>query len=365
MRTESVAWLAAAVAVEFTSMAAFAMLQRRMLVAAGARVTLRRMTGLAFAANAINATLPGGTALSVGYAGRRLRAWGASTHAAAFALVASGLLSTATYALLVVGMSMSSGATITTLFSAVGIALAAVLVAVQRERAIRLFTGLARWAVVRFGRLRRRSAEASLAPLDRLAAGLRAIRTTPGDWAAGFAFAAVNWLADLGCLVASCHAMGVDQPGLVAVSGGYLAGMAASSFSFLPAGIGATDVAIVLALTHAGANTAGATAAVVCYRVISVGLVVVAGWLVFLAAWRKRHVVRPGVSRIRAGAAVPSFSDNNFDPTSGGRHVLDPDRHPVRRSRRSAAPQLRRRRRHALLRPQHRGSHPPAHRPQR
>jgi uncharacterized protein (TIRG00374 family) len=349
VRSVSVTWLAAAVAVEVASMTSFALLQRRMLAAAGAHIPLRRMTAIALAANAMNATLPGGTAVSVGYTVRRLRAWGASAPAAAFALVASGLLGAATFMLLGLVTALGSGPSAPALLGLLGLLLAAGGVAAHRDRAISAGTRCAGWALRLTGRLQRRPRPLSAAPLERFADGLRAVRTRPADWLAGAGFAALNWLADLACLVACCHAVGVHGVGLVAVTCGYLAGMSACSFSLLPGGIGATDVVIIVALTHAGSTSAAASAAVVCYRVISLGLNVTVGWLVYASTWRSRRRERPGVSRIRRAARIPSVGGVPIEASQGGRHTLDTHRRPTRHTRRPDAPQLRWRRCHALL----------------
>lgn len=319
-------WLAAAVALEFASMTSFALLQRRMLAAAGTRVALRRMSAITLAANAVNATLPGGSALSFAYTVRRLRASGASAPAAGFTLIASGLLSTTTFMLLGLVAAIGTGPSTPMLLGLAGLVLVGTVLSAARQRAITFGTGVARRALTLLARLRRRPAEAALASLDHVADGLRAIRTRPVDWLAGAAFAAANWLADLGCLAVCCHAAGVHGVALSAVGCGYLAGMSAASCSLLPGGIGATDVAIIIALTHGGASSATATAAVLCFRIVSFGLTVGAGWLVHLTAWCVRPGNRLGIPRIRAGARVPSVVPDPNESTRGARHGSHPDR---------------------------------------
>jgi uncharacterized membrane protein YbhN (UPF0104 family) len=364
VRPESVAWLSAALAVEAASLTSFALLQRRMLAAAGAALPLRRMTAVTLAANALNATLPGGTALSIGYTARRLGACGASGPAIAFTLMSSGLLSGVTFALLGVFAAFGAGISMTAVAGTGGLVLLTVLLVRWRERAIGLVTrgtsAVLRW----WARLRGRPGAGADDAVQRFADGLRAMRVGRADWLAGTAFAAVNWFTDLGCLLASCHAVGVDHAGLGAITCGYLAGMSASSFSFLPGGIGATDVAIVLALTHAGALSGSATAAVVCYRVISLGLPVAAGWLVYLAGWRAGRRNNPGISRIRLRRRVPSVPGVTTDPFAGGRHALNSRRRALRHPSRPAAPLVRWRGGHAVLAARGGRTHPPRRRPQ-
>ncbi len=178
MHAVSVTWLAAAVAVEVASMTSFALLQRRMLAAAGARVPLRRMTAITLAANAMNATLPGGVALSVRYTVRRVRAWGASASAAAFALVASGLLSAMTFTLLGVVAAFGSAPPPPTLLGLAGPVVLVVVLAAQRQRAIEIGTRVARRALLLVARLRRHPRDAAVAPWIALPMGCA--RSAPG-----------------------------------------------------------------------------------------------------------------------------------------------------------------------------------------
>src|SRR5690348_9443944 len=102
-------WLLAAIGAELAAFAALARVQHRMLAAGGVHVGTFRMTRLAFATNALNATLPGGSALAAGYAMRRMREWGANASTAAFAVLASGVVGTVAFALLVCGWALLVG----------------------------------------------------------------------------------------------------------------------------------------------------------------------------------------------------------------------------------------------------------------
>ena len=63
------------------------------------------------------------------------------------------------------------------------------------------------------------------------------------------------------------------QVGLPALLITYTAGMAATSLPPLPGGLGVVDAALLLGLTAAGAPWKAALAAVVVYRLLSVGSV--------------------------------------------------------------------------------------------
>jgi hypothetical protein len=87
----------------------------------------------------------------------------------------------------------------------------------------------------------------------------------------------------------------------------YTAGMAAMSLSPVPAGIGVVEGALVIGLTTAGAAAPAVLAAVLIYRLITIGEVAVVGWLV-LAANRTRPSPSQRGQRGRATAIVePNF----------------------------------------------------------
>lgn len=287
-------WLALAVAAELLSMGAFARVQRRMLSAGGARVGMSRMTALTYAANAVSVSLPGGTALSSGYVFKRLRSWGATAPAAGFTILASGVLSVVSFALLAVmyGVVAGNGAVSSLLLILATGAVTIAVLATRRHRTPEAVVRLASRGLVRANRIMHRAPESGLASLHRLLGELSAIRPRSRDWLAGLGFAGLNWLADLACLVACCYAVGADQSALVLVTAAYLAGTSAASLSLLPGGLGVVDAAMIFALTQGGVSTVSATAAVLLYRLISFALIVALGWLVWGGTWLADR--RPG-----------------------------------------------------------------------
>ena len=289
-------WVLVAIAATLVSMAMFARTQRRMLRAAGVRVPLPRMLATVYAANAVNLTLPGGSALSVAYLVRRARTWGATGSAAGFMLVASGALSTGSFVLLAVAGALAGGSSVTWLLASISsLGLFAVAVVVTRVATPARFAR----AGARWGDHRRLAT--LLGHAERIAADLRAVHPTRRDWLAGMTFAAMNWVADLVCLVAAGEAVG-SRAGIAVALAAYVAGMTASTVSFLPGGFGTVEIAMVLVFTGGGTSTATATAAVAVYRLISVLLVVLIGWLAWLAP-RLRSEVRPPVRVSRSAPA--------------------------------------------------------------
>lgn len=278
-------WALAAVAASLVSMHCFARTQRRMLHAGGADVPIVRMVGLAYAANAINWTFPGGTALSAGYVLNRLRSWGASRPAATFALAGSGLLSSITFLGLiavctVLGSVLGSDRVVSGMAGTGAAVLLVALVALGWRKSA-TFTRALTAGIRQANRLRRRDRDSGIGTVRQFMTELTSIRPHRRDWVIAGGFASSNWVADLLCLYASCRAVNLDHANLAVIVGSYIAGMTASSVSVVPGGFGVIDVAMVLALTAGGVSSAGAAAGVLMYRLISCALLVAVGWAVW------------------------------------------------------------------------------------
>jgi uncharacterized protein (TIRG00374 family) len=326
----NVGWIVVAVVAEAGSMGAFARVQRRMLTAGGTRVSMPRMVALTYAANAVSVTLPAGMALSAGYAFTRLRAWGASAAGAGFALAASGLLSTVSFALIATAVAVFVGSGASTWWVLVAVALAvALIIAIARHRPrMTLVTGLAARILMRINRLLHRPRTAGVAAVRRFAADITSIRPRTRDWVIALALAVVNWIADVVCLVASCEAVGLHIPTAALVLSAYLAGIGAGTVSVLPAGLGVTDAAMIVVLAQ-GAGAGTATAGVLVYRIISFALVVTAGWLIWIGWYARRRKAAPAQLATpepvaiavggppRSGDAAVDVHDLTIDPTHG------------------------------------------------
>jgi len=293
-------WVALAIITELISLGAFARLQRRMLSAGGARVPMCQMAALTYAANAVSVTLPGGTAWSSGYVFNRLRSWGATVPAAGFTILASGLLSTLSFAALVVTCAAIAGnGGLGSVIVVAGAAAAAFATRIARRRvAPDAVVRIATRGLDRVNRIVRRPPQLGLAGLHRFVGELTAIKPRRTDWWAGFGFAELNWLADLACLLACCQAVGATGPSLLIVTFAYLAGKSTSGLSVLPGGIGVMDAAMILGLTQSGGvSPVTATAAVLLYRLISFAFIAALGWMVWGGTWlaQRRRLSADGV----------------------------------------------------------------------
>ncbi len=103
-------WIPAALLLETASMAAFAIMLRRLLAAGGASIGIRPMLATAYAANAVSVSVPlARPALATAFTFRRFTRQGADAPLAGWSLLAGGVISSAAAALIVVGGGLASG----------------------------------------------------------------------------------------------------------------------------------------------------------------------------------------------------------------------------------------------------------------
>ncbi len=287
-------WFGLALVADVASMGAYARMQRRLLCVGGTAVSLPSASVLAYASHSLSDTLPGGPAFSAVFSFRRMRRMGASAGVASWVIAFSGAVSAG--ALVVIGLVaglMASGRT--DVAAVTGYMTLAVVVAVSVRGLNRRPSLLRRTVapVVRASnRILRAEPHRGMTRVHALIDDLTAVRIGPRDLAVTALLALVNWLLDALCLYLSLMAVGVDQasPGVVLLA--YTAGMAALSVPLVPAGLGVVDAALVLGLVAGGTSPADAIAATILFRVISLGLIIGAGWVVwsFTRHSRESHV---------------------------------------------------------------------------
>jgi uncharacterized protein (TIRG00374 family) len=304
-------WLVIALVAEAGSMAMFARLQRRMMIAGGVRIPVFRMVGMTYAANAMSVTLPAGQVASSTYAFRKLRSWGAGGPLVTFALIASGVLSTLALAVILVlaATFAGSGSANPWLIGLEVVVAVAAMIAVPRlARRPALLRGIGGWGLRLGTRILRRPADTGQATLSQAIEEMTLIRPRGRDWLLGLIFAMLKWGLDLLCLIAACRAVGAGGPSLPVALVAYAAGMTASSLPLLlPGGLGVVDGVLILALVRGGLTASASTAGVLIYRLISFGLVAAIGWVLFLIVDRaRRHEPVPASSVDSAGSGGPA-----------------------------------------------------------
>jgi len=287
-------WVVAAVLAELGSMAAYARMQRRLLTAEGVPVPLRRAVRLAYAAHALSISLPGGPLFSTAYNFRRMRGFGASAVVASWCIALSGVLSAAALVFIAAVAELLRGSTDGVLSTVLhlAVALGAGLLARALVRRPERLLEAARVLLAGWNRLRSRPAGTGLDRVRAQLDGLRAVRLPRRDLAGAAGQALLNWVLDAGALLLCIRAVGGEVPGPVPLVLAYAAGMTAASLTIVPGGLGIVDGALVVGLLAAGTAAGPAIAAVVLYRLLSLGLVGSLGWVLY------------GVDR-RAGLTVP------------------------------------------------------------
>ena len=102
-------WVVAAIALEVVSMGAFARLQRAMLRAGGTRLPITIALGITYAGNAISVSLPlAGPEVGTLFAYKQFQRRGATQVTAAWTVLASGVVSSVAFTLVVVGGALVS-----------------------------------------------------------------------------------------------------------------------------------------------------------------------------------------------------------------------------------------------------------------
>ncbi len=289
-------WILVAAAGEAGSVAAFAVMFRKLLTAGGARIGIRPMLATTYAANALSVSVPiAGSWLGTAYTFRRFTGQGADAPLAGWALLAGGMASFAAAALVLAGGALSSGNIVIAAVAAPGgvLAVAAMAAAGAAVRRPRLRGALKRpiaWTLQRGSRLSLRLASSLQRAPQGSAERLGSLRLPPSGWMMVTALAMANWLADASVLAVSIQAAGATVPWhfLLLIYG---SGVAAQSVNLTPGGLGLTEGTLGLTLIASGLHASQALAAVLLYRLASFWLVASAGWLVLL--WLRRRPSRP------------------------------------------------------------------------
>jgi putative heme transporter len=284
-------WIPAAVLLESASMAAFAIMLRRLLAAGGASVGVRPMLATAYAANAVSVSVPlAGPGLATAFTFRRFTRQGADVPLAGWSLLAGGMVSSTAAALVVVGGGLTSGNVLVTAVAVPGgvLAVAVLVVAGAAARRPRLRGALERpaaWTLKQGSRLLRRPGTEPRQTIRAWGERLGSLQLSPSGWMTVTGLALVNWLADAAVLAVSIRATGAAVPwhDLLLVYG---VGITAQSLNVTPGGLGIAEGSLSLALVATGLGAGQALAAVLLYRLASFWLVALAGWLVLF--WLRR-----------------------------------------------------------------------------
>jgi uncharacterized membrane protein YbhN (UPF0104 family) len=265
-------------------MSAYARMQRRILLSAGVRASYFANVKLAYAAHSLNETLPGGPAFSARLNYREMRRFGASPAVASWSIALSGILSGGALAVVTLGSAVATGGG-AHWGDLVGLGVGGVLLTLGVRRVGQHpehVESLLRVPLGWVNRVRRRPARHGHDRVRGFLEQLRTARLSFGHGVLAALYAVLNWLLDAFCLWLCFRAIGEQPAGVTAVLLAFCAAMAAGTVTIVPGGLGIIDSALVLGLIAGGAAAPAALAAVVLYRVITLGFIIGAGWISWL-----------------------------------------------------------------------------------
>lgn len=294
-------WLAVAALAELASLVMASEGHRRLLKAAGGRIRLHSVVGIAFASTAIAFSVPvAPLPFSASYSFRQYGLRGIDLALAGWALVILWMSATLALSLVLFAGASASG----NLLVAAG-GLVASLVFLIPPVALLLalrFPGVRRWMTGWVARLvsglQRRAGDrlrplldrwpAPAAALDALVARAGSLRVPLATYVQVFLLSLSNWLLDVVCLVVVIRATGSPVPwhGLLLAYG---AGIVAGSIWPTPGGLGAVEAAMAASLVATGMPAGTALTVVVVYRLLSFWMLLAIGWIVMAVFSRRRE----------------------------------------------------------------------------
>jgi hypothetical protein len=303
--------------VEAGSYVSLALVQRRLLATGGVDASLRTLTGITLASQAMINSVPAGSALAAVYGFRWFRRLGANDSLAVWALIGTVVVGVITLAVVAAGglaLATGYGASLDLVPVTVGVLLVSVAVGAlflyQRpQRAV------AMWAVRASRRLTGRPLGDAEARVARFLVQVTAFRPSKRVVASVLGWGVGNWVFDCACFAFCFLAVGAGIPwkGLLL---SYGAGQLAANLPITPGGLGVVEGSITIALVAFGGSRLSTVEAVLIYRLLSFWAELVVGWAaagwlalgVRSGRWRRRvRSTRPPVAVVGStpdGAAI-------------------------------------------------------------
>ena len=288
-------WLALALLLAVTSLAGYGELQLRLLMAGGARISGIKVQAITFIGNAITQAVPsGGSLAGGGYSVAALQRRGVDAALAVWTVAMGIVLTSMTMAVMAplclaaghflsVPVAVTLSVVIATLCWAgwsairrphVVDAIARGILAVARQLPVLRHTD---WPA-------RQSAR-----VNQFAQRISHLQPRPAQWVALIAAALATWMLDYLALAACVAATSSTIP-WAAVAVGYLLVQISIGLQLTPGGTGPAEAGLLAALVSGGIPGASAAIVVVVYRIITLFVLALVGWAVFLGnAMRPAH----------------------------------------------------------------------------
>jgi uncharacterized protein (TIRG00374 family) len=312
-------WLVVAAVAEVGSIVAYAALQRRLLAAGHVEIGIVPLTGITFAGNAIENSLPAGPVWSAVFAFRQFRHRGADDVLAGWTLVASTATSQIALIILAgVGLgaagSTGSALDLVEVIVVMLVLAGAVLVLWNRRRV--LVRHLAK-PLKLFQRVFRKPRGDPQELIEQALGRMAAVTPSRADWAITICMAMANWLLDVACLVVAFLAVGADVPWRALLLA-YGAAQLAANLPITPGGLGVVEGSLTIALVAYGGGRDSTVAAVVLYRLISFWALLPIGWTTWaLVSWQVRRQLRQQQPPVDTGTGTATGTAGTATGTAG------------------------------------------------
>jgi uncharacterized protein (TIRG00374 family) len=289
------AWLALALLLAVASLVGYGELQRRLLMAGGARISGVTVLVITFIGNAVTQAVPsGGSLAGGGYSVAALKRRGVDAPLAVWT-VAMGIVLTSMTMAVLAPLCLAAGHFLSV---PVAVTLSVVIAALcwagwSAIRRPHVIDAIARGilAVARqLPALRHTDWPArQSARVNQFAQRIGHLRPSPAQWVVLVAAALATWMLDY-LAVAACVAATNSTIPWAAVAVGYLIVQISIGVQLTPGGTGLAEAGLLAALISGGMPGASAAIAVVVYRTITLLVLALVGWAVFLVdAMRPAH----------------------------------------------------------------------------
>ncbi|MDO4909518.1 MAG: YbhN family protein [Corynebacterium sp.] len=292
IRTADPYGIIAAIGFSFLAFFAMARVMKLLLDSGGHKVNQWKALGLTFTANSWSGSVPGGAVVAAAFSFQVMRSWGASALVCSWQIIVSSTLSTTwLVALGIIGVffldaNFSMWALIGTLALSILLSYAIYWAAHHPDKLVPIIT----WGVRLFNRIRRKEPDEGLSTVIDEALKLRSVKLTPWTFIQTAIWSFMNWFFEILALYAAIRAVDSSHITIGATILAFVTSKILGTVQVTPGGLGPVETALTVALTTAGMTGGHAIGAVVIYRLISYGLMVLIGWVIYFFQFVMRGI---------------------------------------------------------------------------
>jgi putative heme transporter len=174
-----------------------------------------------------------------------------------------------------------------------------------------------------FNSVRGKPADAGLAKWREMLTQLESVQLSRRDLGEAFGWSLLNWIADVGCLLAACYATG-GHPSLAGVTVAYAAARAVGAIPLMPGGLLVVEAVLVPGLVSSGMSLASAISAMLIYRLVSWIFIAAIGWVVFFFMFRTVKDIDPDAAIDDADEV--EVQSPQFSPDPDAPHEPEPEK---------------------------------------